>query len=202
LFADARQTFNGSQAEQKFSKPVKFSQAVGEFFRERLDFYLRETRGFAYDVVHAVLATGADDVVDAVARAEAVRKVRPSADFESISVAFKRIKNILRQAKETGKRIGSDIDSSLLREEAERTLASLIPEMAKRVDALRAQRQYEAALLQVSKLRPAVDTFFDKVMVMVDDEDLRANRLALLATVLKDFSTIADFSEIVTEGKA
>jgi glycyl-tRNA synthetase beta chain len=202
LFADARQTFNGSQAEQKFSKPVKFSQAVGEFFRERLDFYLRETRGFAYDVVHAVLATGADDVVDAVARAEAVRKVRPSADFESISVAFKRIKNILRQAKETGKRIGSDIDSSLLKEDAERTLASLIPEMAKRVDALRAQRQYEAALLEVSKLRPAVDTFFDKVMVMVDDEDLRANRLALLATVLKDFSTIADFSEIVTEGKA
>ena len=65
-----------------------------------MEFYLRDVRGFKYDVVKAVLAANADDIVDAVARAEAVTKVRPSADFESISVAFKRAKNILRQAQE------------------------------------------------------------------------------------------------------
>jgi glycyl-tRNA synthetase beta chain len=55
---------------------------------------------------------------------------------------------------------------------------------------------------EISQIRPAVDGFFDKVMVMVEDEELRANRLALLETLLKEFSTIADFSEIVTESKA
>jgi glycyl-tRNA synthetase beta chain len=69
------------------------------------------------------------------------------------------------------------------------------------VDALRINRNYEHALIEISKLRPIVDRFFDKVMVMVDDERVRANRLALLQSLLKEFSTIADFSEIVTEGK-
>jgi glycyl-tRNA synthetase beta chain len=55
--------------------------------------------------------------------------------------------------------------------------------------------------VEISRLRPAVDTFFDKVMVMVDEPKVRANRLALLQTVLREFSTIADFSEIVTESK-
>ncbi|HEX6503195.1 MAG TPA: glycine--tRNA ligase subunit beta [Terriglobales bacterium] len=201
LFADARESYRGSEAEHKFSDRIDFPKVVGEFFRERLDFYLREARGFAYDVVNAVLAAGADDVVDAVARAEAVTKVRPSPDFESISVAFKRIKNILRQARETGKRTGDAIDSSLLKEEPETALARMIPETAKKVEALRAEQNYEAALVEISKLRPVVDRFFDKVMVMVDDEGIRGNRLAVLATLLKEFSTIADFSEIVTEGK-
>ena len=70
------------------------------------------------------------------------------------------------------------------------------------MDELRGKHEYEAALVGISKLRPAVDLFFDKVMVMVDDERVRANRLALLQTLLENFSTIADFSEIVTEGKA
>lgn len=202
LFRDARETYHGSAAEEKFSSKVDYPQAVRDFFRERLDFYLREARGFAYDMVNAVLAAGTNDVVDAVARAEAVTKVRGSADFESISIAFKRIKNILRQASETGKQAGDEIDPSLLREEAERRLASLIPETAKQVEVLRAEHKYDAALVEISRLRPAVDRFFDKVMVMVEEEKVRANRLALLATLLKEFSTIADFSEIVTEGKA
>ena len=71
-----------------------------------------------------------------------------------------------------------------------------------RVDALRKNQQYGDALMLLSTAREPVDAFFDKVMVMVEDERVRANRLALLRTLLKEFSTIADFSEIVTEGKA
>ncbi len=103
LFSDARIQYIGSDAEGRFSKDVNFDEAVASFMRERLEFYLRDVRGFAYDVVNAVLAAGSDDVVDAIARAEAVSKIRGSEDFASISVAFKRIKNILRQAKETNK---------------------------------------------------------------------------------------------------
>jgi glycyl-tRNA synthetase beta chain len=202
LFIDAREAYRNSGAEKKFSAKVDFAGAVRDFFRERLEFYMRDVLGYKYDVVNAVLAAGSDDVVDAVARAQAVAKVRASADFESVSVASKRIKNILRQASEAGKRVAGAIEPAAFQEPAERELASLIPQVAKRVDELRAKHEYEAALVEISKLRPVVDLFFDKVMVMVDDERVRANRLALLQTLLESFSIIADFSEIVTEGKA
>ena len=199
LFEYAREAYRGSAAEKKFSAGLDYADAVRSFFRERLEFYLRDVLGFKYDVVNAVLGAGADDVVDALVRAEALTQVRPSEDFESISASFKRIKNILRQASENQKQVAASIDSNLLREPAERELAAAIPQISKKVESLRGERRYQQALLEISRLRPAVDTFFDKVMVMVEDEPLRANRLALLQTLLKEFSTIADFSAIVTE---
>ncbi len=200
IMIDARARYEGSEAEKKFSN-ADYAESIRSFFRERLEFYLKEVGGYAYDVVNAVLAADADDVVDAAARAQAVSKVRGSADFASISVAFKRTKNILRQAEENKLRIASHVDESALQEGPEKQLATLIPQTAATVEKLRTTRSYEAALLEIAKLRPAVDQFFDKVMVMVDDDNLRANRLALLQTLVKEFSTIADFSEIVTEGK-
>lgn len=201
LFRDARVVYQDSEAERKFSAKVDFASSVCNFFRERLEFYLKDVRGFSYDVVNAVLAAGSDNVVDAMARAEAVSKVRTSADFESISIAFKRIKNILRQARETGKHPAKTVDTAAFQEQAEKDLATVIPGTAKKVEALRGEHNYEQALVEISRLRPIVDTFFDKVMVMAEDERIRANRLALLQTLLQEFSTIADFSEIVTEGK-
>jgi glycyl-tRNA synthetase beta chain len=201
LMADARARYQGSEAEKKFSNAA-YADSMRSFFRERLEFYLKDARGYAYDVVSAVLAVDSDDVVDAAARAEAVSKVRGSPDFESISSAFKRMKNILRQAAEKTKVIAMRVDPAGLQEESEKELAALIPQTGARVEKLRAARDYERALLEIAKLRPAIDEFFDKVMVMVDDDNLRANRLALLQTVVKEFSTIADFSEIVTEGKS
>jgi glycyl-tRNA synthetase beta chain len=200
IMADARVRYKGSEAEKKFSNAA-YTESVRNFFRERLEFYLKDARGYAYDVVSAVLAVDSNDVVDAAARAEAVGKVRSSDDFESISSAFKRMKNILRQASEKSKVIAIHLDPAGLQEEAEKELAGLIPQTVATVEKLRAARDYEGALLEIAKLRPAIDKFFDKVMVMVDDDHLRANRLALLQTVVKEFSTIADFSEIVTEGK-
>jgi glycyl-tRNA synthetase beta chain len=200
IMNDARARYQGSEAEKKFSN-ADYAGSVRNFFRERLEFYLKEAHGYAYDVINAVLVADADDVVDAVARAEAVSRVRGSADFASISVAFKRTKNILRQAEETKRTIASGVDSNSLREDSEKELAVLLPQAASAVEKLRQTRNYQAALMEIAKLRPAVDKFFDKVMVMVDDDTLRANRLALLQILVREFSTIADFSEIVTEGK-
>jgi glycyl-tRNA synthetase beta chain len=204
------EAYCGTEAEKKFAptakrngaEPRKAQGSMNEFFRERLEFYLKEAHGLAYDVVNATLAAGASDVVDVLARAEAVAKVRPSADFGSISSAFKRMKNILRQASEAGKQPAATLNVLALQELAEKDLASQIPASAARVQALRTQKQYTEALQEISKLRPHIDTFFDRVMVMVEDEQLRANRLALLHTLLREFSTIADFSEIVTEVRA
>jgi glycyl-tRNA synthetase beta chain len=201
IMSDAVEGYRGSEAEKKFTGTAKYSDAVAEFFRERLEFYLRETKDFAYDVVNAVLAVDADDVVDAVSRAQSLAGVRGSEDFESIGIAFKRIKNILRQARESGKSIAAAFDPAKVTDEAERGLAEAMNKTAPRVRELAAKRDYSAALAEIATIRPAVDTFFDKVMVMVEDEGVRANRLALLQSLLNEFSTIADFSEIVTEKK-
>jgi glycyl-tRNA synthetase beta chain len=169
---------------------------VKSFFSERLSFYLKDVRGFAYDVVNAVLAAGADDVRDAIARAEALTAVRGSEDFAAISVAFKRIKNILRQAEEKQFALGSPSDAPLA-PEAQRLFgaaAALAPEVAR----LRQQRAYGEALAAIATLRPVVDAFFDKVMVLDSDESVRARNLGVIDEVLRRFSDIADFSEIVT----
>ncbi len=202
MMRDARSGYRNSETEKKFVNDSDFTASITTFFRERLAFYLRDVCRHAYDVANAVLAADSDDVVDALARAGALAKVRPSADFEAISISFKRMKNILRQASEAGKKPAEAVDAAALAEPAEKTLAAQIPQAAAAVERFRQARNYEAALLEIAKLRPLIDAFFDKVMVMVDDERVRANRLALLQTLLKEFSTIADFSEIVTEGKA
>jgi glycyl-tRNA synthetase beta chain len=170
------------------------------FFAERLEFYLRETKGQAYDVVKAVLAAGSNDVRDAVARAEAVTAVRGGADFGAVSAAFKRMKNILFQAKEKGYAAGSRVEEALLTEPTEKALAKRSSELVETVKGMRAGKNYRAALEQIATLRPQVDAFFDAVMVMAPDAEVRANRLALLEKVLRDFSGIADFSEIVVAG--
>jgi len=173
---------------------------VEVFFAERLEFYLREAKGQAYDVVKAVLASGANDVRDAVARAAALTAVRGSEDFAAVSAAFKRMKNILSQAREKGIAAGSTVDRALLTEATEKALAERSAELAAKVKGLRAEKSYTAALEQIAALRPQVDAFFDAVMVMAPDTAVRANRLALLERVLGDFSGIADFSEIVVAG--
>ena len=169
---------------------------VLEFLTERLSFYLKDVRGFSYDVVSAVLAAGADDVRDAIARAEALTAARASEDFEAVSAAFKRINNILRQAAEKGFGVGSP-DAVTLAPEAQKlkdAAATLAPEVAR----LRQERNYGEALGKIATLRPVVDAFFDKVMVLDPDEKIRGAHLGLIDGVLKGFSGIADFSEIVT----
>ena len=163
--------------------------------RERLHFYLKDVRGFAYDVVNAVLAAGADDVRDAIARAEALTAARESADFAAISAAFKRIKNILRQAGEKGFAIGSASNVGLAPEA--RQLADAAAGLAPEVARLRDSRSYGEALALIASLRPAVDAFFDKVMVLDPDPAIRGAHLGLIDSVLRGFSGIADFSEIV-----
>jgi len=202
LMRDARAGYQGSEAEKKFVADGKFVESVKTFFRERLEFYLKDVRGYAYDVVKAVLAADADDVVDAVARAEAVKQVLHMPEFLAIGAACKRMRNILKQAEEKGIAPAARFETLPHSAHEEKNLAAYIEANGPRVDELRKKKEYGDALMLLSMAREHVDAFFDKVMVMVEDEKVRANRLALLRTLLKEFSTIADFSEIVTEGKA
>jgi glycyl-tRNA synthetase beta chain len=200
LFNAALAAYKGSEAEKKFVNLANYTDALTAFFRERLEFYLRDTKGFAYDEVNAVLAADSVHALDAIQRVSAVAAARRLPDFDSISIAFKRIKNILRQAAEKKIAIPA-FDPKLLQDDAEKALARVGSDLGTKVEELRKHHKYADALAEISKLRPALGVFFDKVMVMVDDGRVRGNRLALLSMLLKDFSTIADFSEIVTEKK-
>ncbi len=176
------------------------TSAVAGFLRERLDFYLREVLGLRYDVTKAVLAAGADDVADAIARARALADVRAAdteGNLEAISAASKRIQNILRQARERGEPYDTAPVADALHEPEERELHTRLAAVAPEVETLAAARQYEEALRRIATLRPSVDAFFDEVMVMAPDAAVRRNRLSLIAEVAQRFSRIADFSEIV-----
>jgi glycyl-tRNA synthetase beta chain len=199
ILAESDLPFTLSQLNEEAANIAQVAQPqpdVKSFFRERINFYLEDVRGFAYDVVSAVLASGADDVRDAIARAEALTAARESADFAAISAAFKRIKNILRQADEKHFVLGSPKDVKLAPEAQQLTdaAAALVPVVAK----LREQRAYGEALAAIATLRPVVDAFFDKVMVLDNDAAIRGAHLGLIDEVLRGFSGIADFSEIVT----
>jgi glycyl-tRNA synthetase beta chain len=202
MMRDARSGYTKSEAEKKFVDESTFDASVRAFFRERLEFYLKDLRGYAYDVVKAVLGADADDVVDALARAEAVKQVLHMPEFQAIGAACKRMRNILKQADEKGIAIAGKFEPLPDSAPEEKALAAYVEVNGPKVGALQKEGKYGEALLFLSTAREPVDAFFDKVMVMVDDERVRANRLALLRTLLKEFSTIADFSEIVTEGKA
>ncbi|PYX52733.1 MAG: glycine--tRNA ligase subunit beta [Acidobacteria bacterium] len=200
LMQDTRAGYQGSEAEKKFIAPRSFEDSIRTFFYERLEFYLRDVRGYALDVVKAVLAADADDAVDAIGRAAAVKEVMMP-EFQVIGAACKRIRNILKQARENGFEPAGKFEYLPGAAEEEKTLMAYLERTSPRVEVHRNQKQYLDALLLLSTARELIDNFFDKVMVMVDDEQVRANRLALLQTLLKEFSTIADFSEIVIEGK-
>lgn len=167
-----------------------------EFIRERIAFYLREVLQFAYDEVNAVMAPAITTLPDLAERAEAVRHVRATDNFEPLAASFKRIKNILRQATEFS---GRTVDSRLLQDGPERMLYEAAQAVS---EGIRAGGGYRERLEQIASLRPRVDFFFDKILVNDPNEAIRQNRLALLHSLLTEFNTIADFSEIVTRGQA
>ncbi|HEV2401589.1 MAG TPA: glycine--tRNA ligase subunit beta [Candidatus Sulfotelmatobacter sp.] len=201
LMRDARTGYQKSEAEKKFVDDDRYSQSIAIFFRERLEFYLRDMKGYSFDVVNAVLATDADDVIQADRRAEAVSQMRASEDFRSVCIAFKRISNILSQAyaADPNDLLSSNPD---LYSDAEKALVEKMVPVMGAFSSFAQKRCYVEALKELSKLRPFIDDFFEKVMVMVENQDLRRNRVMLLESLENEFSTIADFSEIVTEGKA
>ena len=186
-----------------------------DFLLDRLRYYFREIRGFAYDEVSAVLASGWDDLVDVEERLNALREVRPTEDFQAVSAGFKRIKNILKQSDQScgvgasalrhklplmASERSSDtnqIDPALIEEGPENVLYQAILKTIQALPTLAINQKLQT----IAALRPHIDLFFDKVLVNAPDAAVRQNRLTLLHTMLAEFSTIADFSEIVTSSQ-
>jgi glycyl-tRNA synthetase beta chain len=168
---------------------------VLDFLLDRAKFVLREREKFSYDEVNAVFRAGVDDLVDAHKRLIALKAIRKSKNFEPLAVSFKRIRNILEKSN-FKKEEAVAIQTDLFESGAERELFAAVRAAASKVQAEKRVGKYQEALEVVSGLRKAVDDFFEQVMVMAENEAVRKNRLALLSEILREFTTIADFSEL------
>ena len=159
-------------------------EALRAFFEDRVKFYFKDARGFRYDEVNAAMARGWSNLVDLESRLERLAALRTTPDFEPLAASFKRIRNILEQAKFSG---AGAVDESLLEPGPERDLYDEYRRIA--------GQPIESV---ISRLRPKVDLFFDKVLVNAPDAKIRLNRLMFVSALFREFSTMADFSEIVT----
>jgi glycyl-tRNA synthetase beta chain len=167
---------------------------VIEFLRGRVKALWGES--YDVDLVEAVLAAGFDDVVDARSRLEALAEVKRRPDFVPLAVTFKRVANIQEKVQSAGT---APPDLALFREEAEGRLHSVLADVKNRAASEKGTGNYAAALRTIAEIKPAVDEFFDKVLVMADDEALRNNRLALMREVGALFADVADFRKIQAE---
>lgn len=182
-------------AAQAYPASLAASNVVGQvfdFMMERLRAYYIES-GTRPDVFDAVLAQRPTHPYDFELRIRAVAAFRAMPEAESLAAANKRIRNILKQAEE---HIPAEVAPERLVEPAERALYQQLASLSEQVTPLFDAGEYTPALQRLAGLREAVDGFFDKVMVMTDDDKLRRNRLALLARLNGLFLRAADFSRL------
>lgn len=169
--------------------PSDLAQNILAFFGSRFAHDLA-TRGFQADVVEAAMRVAFDDVEDCKRRAEALAAVRTRPEFEPLSLAFKRVMNILKGFD------GGAIRPSRFDEEAEKDLYAAYLSVEQDVREMLSRQAYEQALATLLSLKPQIDAFFDRVMVMAEDPALKANRLALLWHIARLFLGIGDLSAV------
>jgi glycyl-tRNA synthetase beta chain len=176
--------------QDKISRPgEETALEVLDFFQTRLQ-HLLLAEGLDHETITAVLAAGCRDVVDAVDKVRVLAAVRQSPEFPALATAFKRVINIAQGA-EPG-----EVSPLLFEHPEENLLFEAAVLMEAQVSQALEQRDYPGVCRALAGLRGPVDAFFEKVMVMADDANLRRNRLALLLRISQTFLLMADFSKI------
>ncbi len=176
--------------ENKRQRPAaEIIADVVEFIRTRLVNQL-SGQNYPVDVIDAVLSASFDEPVVALERIKALASLKQRDDFEPLAVAFKRVGNIIKGG------LDQPVDPNLLLDASEKNLFARLQEVEKEVAVYVDAADYTQALETIARLREPVDTFFDSVMVMADDDAVKNNRLALLTSISGLFKGIADFSRI------
>jgi glycyl-tRNA synthetase beta chain len=179
------------QLKEKMERSLEeVKEEVLDFFRVRYQNFLLDKK-YPFDVTDAVLSISFDELLDVQGRIDALRKAKEWKDFESIVIAFKRAMNILK-----GSPPKREINASLFAESAEQNLYQSFLKAKEKIGLHLNKRDYLSALLEMTQMKKPIDEFFDGVMVMVEDEAIRNNRLALLDEIGKLFLRIADFSKL------
>lgn len=173
-------------------QPVKLAAQLSEFVWGRAQ-SLFEEMNYAVDEVRSIRAGAMSNLPNAFLRLAALRAVRRDPSFDSLAVAFKRASNILKQAKIAD---GLTPDRGQLKEEADFALYDALVTAEGAANDRIARGDFEGGLKTLVSVKPSLDQFFDKVMVMVEDENLKKQRLALLSKLVRAFRLVADLSEI------
>jgi glycyl-tRNA synthetase beta chain len=163
-----------------------------DFFASRLK-YLFDRQGFRYDLVNAALGAGADNIFHALLRVKALDTLKSSPQFEPFILMAKRVNNIL-----TGQQAGS-LNPDLLAETSERELYATFAIVRENVRPMIARGDFTQAQKVVFRLQPALNAFFDNVLVMAEERNIRKNRLALLQAIAKIMAQMADYSQVVVD---
>ena len=181
------------QAAEAWNPPADARQAIDTFLTERMH-YLFEQRGFDIRAVRAVIPSGLDvNLVLVREKLEALVQLSGSEELQGVAALFKRVKNITKDVKR-----GGEIPNGVLTEPAETALAAALAQRETAINDAVERRDYRTAFATIGALRPAVTTFFDDVLVMAEDAQLRAARLQLVARLRDVVLDIADISEIAT----
>jgi glycyl-tRNA synthetase beta chain len=179
-------------AEQVSFKNDKEKTAadINSFFKQRMDNILTE-RGIRYDVINAVLAAGIDHLSDTRDKALALSDFKETSEFEELIVGFTRTANLAKNA------VHTNVDETRFSNKEETGLYHVFREVKEKADRFLAQKNYQEAFRTIAELRRPVDDFFTEVMVMVEDEKVKENRLALLKQIADYVIGIADLSQLV-----
>ncbi|RQD65580.1 glycine--tRNA ligase subunit beta [Desulfonatronovibrio magnus] len=193
LFDFCCKTYQGIEWKQDLQKA---QDDLLRFVAVRLKAFW-QGRGVNGKFVDAVLQAGTDNILTAEKRLDALIRFSKHAGFEPAVLTFKRIDNIIRkQGVDTGFDLADKFKSELVQDKFESALADEIMQIQAGWDELWEQKDFDALFDQLHQLRPVVDDFFDNVMVMAEDKDLRENRLNMLNILAIRLSRLADFSAL------
>lgn len=183
-----------ARAEAEASSEPVLSDLLS-FFHDRFKVHLKE-EGARYDAIDAVLSPEADNLLLVARRLEALIVFINEEDGKNLLAGTKRAANILAAEEKKGTKVADHVDPALLREAEEKALFEAVTLASKDAEAAIAREDFNGAMLALAKLRGPVDTFFEKVLVNDEDENVRANRLALLDQIRAATGKVADFSKI------
>ncbi|MDY6953039.1 MAG: glycine--tRNA ligase subunit beta, partial [Thermodesulfobacteriota bacterium] len=181
--------------------PEEAARKILSFFQRRLEYLLSE-QGYSKDVIAAVVNTSMDNLPEVLKRTKALTNLKAKPDFEPLAVAFKRVVNIIKKARQQGDmtsdRQQAGTDPGLFEQSCEHVLYDAFQEVRQAVSEDLKRGDFDQALVTVSTLRGPVDGFFEGVMVLTEDARQKQNRLALLGEIADLFALFADFSRIST----
>jgi glycyl-tRNA synthetase beta chain len=177
---------------EKLDQQTDVAAEVVAFIRLRFE-NEQIASGLPQELVEAATAVDFDDPIDCLARIEALNQIRGQESFRVLAGSFKRIRNIIKENKETV------VNPALLTEPAEQELFAVLTTVREKALPFLESRAYPSALLELLEMKGPVDQFFDKVMVMAEDEAVRRNRLNLLTALGELVLRVGDISRMHVE---
>jgi glycyl-tRNA synthetase beta chain len=191
----AEQQFEQTDVKEKVFEAWAVASDLLSFFHDRLKVYLRD-QGARHDLIDAVITPASDDLLDITRRVSALGAFLDTEDGSNLLAGTKRAANILAAEEKKGTAIASSVEPSLFELDEEKNLFNAVTQSVSAATQAIENEDYSSAMSALATLREPVDSFFEAVLVNAEVENVRANRLALLAMIRQATGAVADFSKI------